>query len=124
MAHELAHAELYTRVGFRRLEWCIPTWFDEGLAVQFDSRPFHGKHEFERQLEAGWHVPSFEQLRSRAGFFSGTRDQVRFHYAAARYAIAEWLRKKGRAPALKFLETMPCSNEWYEELSKISDSLE
>ena len=39
LAHELAHAELLQRVGYFTMEFCVPAWFDEGLAVQFDERP-------------------------------------------------------------------------------------
>lgn len=38
MAHELTHTELYERLGWWKMKTDIPTWFDEGLAIQFDSR--------------------------------------------------------------------------------------
>ncbi|MDB4975429.1 MAG: hypothetical protein JWN48_3770 [Myxococcaceae bacterium] len=118
VAHELAHAELYGRVGYRVMEWCVPRWLDEGLAVQFDDRPFYSEQELERHIAEGWRMPSLQDLGSRAGFFAGTRAQVRFHYAAARHAVGEWLRQKGRAQAITLLETLSCSDRWYEELAR------
>ena len=37
LSHELAHAEFVNRIGYRHKD-AIPSWFDEGLAVQFDYR--------------------------------------------------------------------------------------
>ena len=37
LAHELAHAEFFKRLGYRNRNQ-VPNWFDEGLAVQVDDR--------------------------------------------------------------------------------------
>jgi hypothetical protein len=88
LAHELAHAELLARIGYPRLDWCVPTWFDEGLAAQFDARPIHGAAALQRRLAEGWRAPPLEQLATRAGFFRGSRERVRFHYAVAKAQLA------------------------------------
>jgi len=38
LSHEMCHTELYHRLGWWRKEMRIPTWFDEGLAMQLDYR--------------------------------------------------------------------------------------
>jgi len=38
VAHEMAHAELFLRVGWLARWLQIPTWFDEGVAMQVDYR--------------------------------------------------------------------------------------
>ncbi|MEY4513412.1 MAG: hypothetical protein RLZZ450_5534 [Pseudomonadota bacterium] len=124
VAHELAHAELFARTGYKNIEWCVPTWFDEGLAVHFDERPFYSTGEFTRQVEAGRRMPPFDELSSHAQFFAGTREQVRFHYAGARYAIGKWLQKKGKTAATRVLETIECGEPWRAELARISADLE
>ena len=37
-AHELVHAEIVHRVGYLKRQLHIPTWFDEGVAMQVDYR--------------------------------------------------------------------------------------
>ena len=37
-AHELVHAEIVSRIGYIKRQFEIPTWFDEGAAMQVDFR--------------------------------------------------------------------------------------
>jgi hypothetical protein len=116
VAHELAHAELLTRVGYVRIEWCLPTWFDEGLATHFDERPFYTERAFTQRRQAGMRVPPLPQLASRAAFFAGTREQVRQHYALSRLTIDGWLAHKGAEAARHFVDTLRCDAALEREL--------
>jgi hypothetical protein len=61
MSHELAHAELANRIGHgNRGE--IPSWFDEGLAVQFDRRV----PELDLKIVNAEERPEFDLSRSDA----------------------------------------------------------
>lgn len=111
IAHELAHAELYARIGYRKVVWCVPIWLDEGLAMQFDERPTHGNALFERRVAQGWPVPALAELATHDRFFAGPRSVVRFHYAAARSAVAAWLQAKGPAQAVRSLEQLDCNRQ-------------
>lgn len=108
LAHELAHAELLARLGYFKLQWCIPTWFDEGLAVQFDERPIHGEEAFARRLRSGWRLPPLSELERRSQFFSSDRDITRFHYAGAKRAVAAWLQSLGSTSPLQAIEALGC----------------
>ena len=123
MAHELAHAELYARIGYRKLVWCVPTWLDEGLAVQFDLRPTHAESAFQQRVHEGWPVPPLSQLTTHAGFFAGPRSVVRFHYATARKAVGAWLRTRGHVEAVRQIEKLDCSREAAAEIERIAQSL-
>jgi len=123
IAHELAHAELVARVGYRATNFCMPTWFDEGLAVQFDHRPPFTESIYFDRLRSGWRVPSLPGLATKAGFFAGTRDEVRFHYAAARVAVGRWLRAMSVAEARQTLETIDCGEAWEERFRHIASLL-
>jgi hypothetical protein len=119
MAHELAHAELMARRGYRATVWCVPTWFDEGLATQFDARSYYTDAAYGQRVAEGWRLPAFDELATEAGFFQGDRDHIRFHYAGARMAVAEWLRKHAdEGPAL--IERIACGDAWQAELKAIA----
>jgi hypothetical protein len=116
LAHELAHAELLERVGYFAIEWCIPTWFDEGLAVQFDHRPFYSEDALALRLQQGWRLPPVHQLARRAQFFTGGRDRVRFHYASARVAVADWLHAPRATSVVHAIESLGCSRSERDSL--------
>lgn len=120
LSHELAHAELLERVGFRALQLCVPTWFDEGLAVQFDERPPFSEQAYLERLRSGWPAPALEQLDTEARFFSGSRDEVRFRYAAARVAVGRWLRSLDPAAARSGIESISCSEAWRARFRQIA----
>ena len=100
LAHEELHAEIHDRVGHWHRLTQIPTWFDEGLAMQVDHR--------ERYL---WPQPSdvvdsgaVKQWTSRSQFFRGNDEELTRHYAMAREEVRLWLQKLGREHLYGFLE--------------------
>ena len=123
IAHELAHAELLARVGFAAITWCVPTWFDEGLAVQFDDRPVLAEAVYAERSRSGWLMPPLAQLDTHAKFFAGTRDEVRFHYAGARVAVGRWLRSMSPTEARSSIASLDCSDGWKARLERIAAGL-
>ena len=87
VAHELVHAEITHRVGYVKRQLSIPTWFDEGAAMQVDYResyPSHGAinlDEFYRVV--GLDTPN--------KFWAGDRDQHIANYRSVKMAFAEIL---------------------------------
>jgi len=57
VAHELVHAEIFSRVGYMKRQLKIPTWFDEGAAMQTDYRP---KYDSSKAIS----LPEFERVVS------------------------------------------------------------
>lgn len=90
VAHELMHAALHERVGAWRRFMEIPTWFDEGLAMQVDTRPKYG-------LPAGEAVLGNEVRRwaSFSSFFAGDEHTLVSPYAQARALVADWVAGVG-----------------------------
>jgi hypothetical protein len=119
MAHELAHAELMARIGYRATLWCVPTWFDEGLAMQFDRRSFYTNEAYERRVAEGWHLPPLDALANEHAFFAGTRDQVRFHYAGSRIAVSAWLHEHASEGA-RSIDAIACGAAWDAELQRMA----
>lgn len=88
-AHELVHAEIVSRLGYFRRQRAIPTWFDEGAAMQVDFRPKYSvnpgsfdKSEIQRVMK----------LNSRAKFWSSNKAQNIKNYQAAKAAVAMFLK--------------------------------
>lgn len=94
LAHELTHAELYERLSgkaFRR----VPTWFNEGIALQNDYREQYGPEAWAEQTDNGKNIVAHEDMDTAAEFYSGTKEDRRFRYLNAKHDVVEWLEKHG-----------------------------
>lgn len=89
VAHELMHAELFERVGPWQRAFSIPTWFDEGLAMQLDHREKYSLPE------PGVPTSSVRTLDSAAEFFVNSDPELTRHYAFAKAEIGKWLARVG-----------------------------
>jgi len=88
VAHELMHAELFARVGAWAYLARIPTWFNEGLAMQVDHR--------ERYLLPKGTDSEFVRNATSAGdFFVGGDEELTRNYAAAKAQVARWVATVG-----------------------------
>lgn len=101
VAHELMHAEIADRIGVRAKFADLPTWFDEGLAMQVDFRP-----EYDL-AEGGDHdTKSVRALRSARAFFAPDSQQLTNNYASAKAEVAAWTARVGDASVYAQLERM------------------
>lgn len=94
LAHELSHAELYEQLSgkaFRR----VPTWFNEGIALQNDYREQYGPEAWAEQTDNGKNIVAHEDMDTAGEFYSGTKEDRRFRYLNAKHDVAEWLEKYG-----------------------------
>lgn len=92
VAHEWAHAEFARRIGIINKVIFIPTWFDEGLAMQVDLRD-----EYNLEAYANYRLQnkyrSVELADISASEFYAAGDLGRYHYAFSRCVVGEWLQK-------------------------------
>ena len=105
LAHELSHAELYERLSgkaFRRL----PTWFNEGIALQNDYREQYGPEAWAEQTDNGKNIVAHEDMDTAAEFYSGTKEDRRFRYLNAKHDIAEWLEKHGLQGFMALIDSL------------------
>lgn len=93
MAHEMMHAEIADRVGFWRRWAQIPVWFDEGIAMQVDTRDAFDRPRDRAAAARG----SIRKKDTAARFFVASPDQLTEHYALAKHEAARWLDRVGRA---------------------------
>ncbi len=103
MAHEYSHAELAARAGARYA--LIPTWFDEGLAMQVDFRRAYTQRALKRYLSRkGVKKPRLDDLASSFRFYK--RGDARLHYAFANCVVKNWLRSQGNKQPLGLINDM------------------
>ena len=105
LAHELTHAELYERLSgkaFRR----VPTWFNEGIALQNDYREQYGPEAWAEQTDNGKNIVAHEDMDTAAEFYSGTKEDRRFRYLNAKHDIAEWLEKHGLQGFMALIDSL------------------
>ena len=89
MAHEWAHAEFVHRVGIIHRELNVPTWLDEGLAMQVDLRTGYNLDAMVELLSnPDLLQPDVNKLSSLASF-SKPGAQGRLHYAFSRCVVGQ-----------------------------------
>ncbi|MCC5945096.1 MAG: hypothetical protein JJT94_09175 [Bernardetiaceae bacterium] len=117
IAHELCHAELAARLGWWLRYRKLPTWFDEGLAMQLDGRFPSWKHEWGFYTLEGRLEPPRDYLKENHIFFSG---DVNLHYIIARKWVDDWFKVVGQAGLLLFIEKLKTHSfeVAYEEVLK------
>ena len=109
IAHELSHTELAARVGWwNRAE--IPSWFDEGLAVQLDDR--YPEIEMPNQSESSGDLRELEQL--------GVIEHNDYlAYAKSKQEVRRWLDQAGQEGLRLLLTEMRDGDDFDESYSSI-----
>lgn len=93
ISHELCHAELMERIGWWKRERLIPTWFDEGLAMQLDYREQYSEERYIELLHQQVTFPELAQIATPATFGDGTEEETKQHYILAKHEVARWLEQ-------------------------------
>ena len=99
LAHELVHAEVVDRLGFRR-RMTLPVWFDEGLAMQVDHRS-----TFDPPMDA-WDSSFVRELDTAPEFFQFEGGKHVPNYAAAKREVSLWLGTDGARSLYPRLQRM------------------
>ena len=105
LAHELTHAEMFERLSgkaFRR----VPTWFNEGIALQNDCREQYGPEAWAEQTDNGKKIVAHEDMDTAAEFYSGTKEDRRFRYLNAKHDVAQWLEKHGLQGFMALIDSL------------------
>jgi hypothetical protein len=90
IAHELSHAEFYSRIGFIAQKFRVPAWFDEGLAMQVDYRADFSLDSLRRQSNDFRDLPDIKSLKSGQAFMDGSDDEVLLRFMTAKYIVGQW----------------------------------
>ncbi|HQC80249.1 MAG TPA: hypothetical protein PLS67_06970 [Accumulibacter sp.] len=90
VAHELMHAELYHRVGPLKYFLEVPTWFDEGVAMQVD---FRSRYVLSANDAAD--AQRVRELTTASKFFVADDDALTLNYSFAKHEVSKWLSVVG-----------------------------
>lgn len=94
IAHELAHAELYERIGFWKQTFAIPYWFNEGLAMQLDHRSNYSEDSLQVKSNHIQQLPNVQLMKKQEQFFAGTVEEIQLNYMVAKHEVKNWLTKE------------------------------
>ncbi len=119
IAHELSHCILYNNIGFYNLNFKIPTWFNEGLAMQIDDRDYYSIDSLMAKKDAGIKLPDVKIFESNEQFLSGNHAEVMLNYATAKYTVSEWLKTHSLSLFIKKLNDGDGFDEAYKESFKL-----
>jgi hypothetical protein len=112
VAHELVHAEIAERLGYFKRMRKMPTWFDEGAALQVDFRP--------RYTEISSIEPSerkrITSLNSPSDFWSKDKNQNIRNYQSAKVAVAEIFREHPSSKLFDLLRKLKSGTKFSELL--------
>ncbi len=118
LAHEALHAEIHHRVGHWYRLTQMPTWFDEGLAMQVDFRERYQWSSRFGAVDSG----AAKQWTSRSQFFSGDDEELTRHYAMAKEAVRLWAQRLAREDVYGFLERVRQGDGFAEAYDRFSSS--
>ena len=105
LAHEITHAELRSRLS-AKAQKAIPTWFDEGLALQNDYRERYSEAQWIVQTDNGKNAVALEDMDTPAEFYAGEAEDRRFRYLNAKHEIDKWMTVHGQHGLLELLEKL------------------
>ena len=103
LAHEITHAELRARLSVKAQKR-IPTWFDEGIALQNDYRERYSEELWIAQTDNGKNTVALEEMDTPSEFYAGEAEDRRFRYLNAKHELSGWMAVHGQQGLLKLLE--------------------
>jgi hypothetical protein len=101
IAHEITHTILYNHLGWYKAITKIPTWFEEGLAMQVDDREKYSIDSLQTKINKGFVLPKLSTIAKGAQFYIGDDAAITLHYVTAKYIIHEWLQTHSLSAFLK-----------------------
>ena len=90
IAHELMHAQLREILGYWVYQTKIPTWFDEGIAMQVD---FREQYNVDYQSFSQQELNRVKTLDKPSKFWTSSKEQDIKNYRTAKATVQEMLSK-------------------------------
>ena len=112
LAHEITHAEMRTRLT-SKAQAKIPTWFDEGLALQNDYRERYSEEQWTAQTDNGKNIVAPEDMDTPSEFYAGDAEDRRFRYLNAKHELDGWMAAHGQQGLLELIEKLNNGEEFY-----------
>jgi len=116
LSHELAHAELHTRI--YKNKWIvtsiIPIWFDEGIAMQNDYRDKYNEDVWEEVTDNGEDIRNITSLNTNE-FFNSDKEVRIENFVLAKHELCSWINEHGHDKLIHLLEDVNTGGK-FEEL--------
>lgn len=106
ISHELCHAELLAQVGWFARDKEIPTWFDEGLAMQLDYRSRYAEKNLKRFGAELLEKNDVQKLKKPNDFWGKNKEETRIRYILAKRTVNQWLGNKPQARLKQFCKKL------------------
>ena len=116
ISHELVHSGIFEQVGYWVRSVHIPVWFDEGIAMQVDSRK-----KYDLLVEKDNSI-ALDSLRYSWQFFNGDDVELTNHYAVSKAEVKRWLSKAGDGSVQSLLKKVKSGADFDETYRKIRDN--
>lgn len=117
LAHEITHAELHSRLPEKALR-SIPSWFDEGLAVQNDYREQYSEESWAEQTDNGKNATALEDMDTPAEFYAGEAEDRRFRYMCAKHEVSTWMAEHGQQGLQELLDKLKNGEDFHAAYGK------
>lgn len=109
-SHEYAHAELAQRTSILLRTYRIPTWFDEGLAMQLDHRLDYSRTALLGYISNDNQPLELSEISTPSTFYTAS-NRGKAHYAFSKCIIGEWSRHNEHSRMLKLIREV----NWFDE---------
>ncbi|WP_455207443.1 hypothetical protein [Kaarinaea lacus] len=110
IAHELMHAQLREVVGYWIYQTRIPTWFDEGVAMQVDYRE---RYEIDFLSFPQNEIERVRKLTSPSTFWTGSKEEDINNYLAAKAAVHQVLAENSEVSLFSMLSKVRHGHGFY-----------
>ena len=115
LSHEICHTQLYAHLGWWKKKWQIPSWFDEGLAMQLDHRKAYSEAAYIDLLDRLDYYPNIKTYTSSKQFYKGTQIDVETNFILARHEVFHWLKQKSIVEICKKIKDGQSFQEVYNQ---------
>ena len=118
IAHEMCHAELGERTGFYAITFKIPVWFNEGLAMQNDNRPYFSEDSLKTKTNGLQNMPVIKNAKTAVQFYGVTQEEVDINFMAAKHEVKNWYTKMKLDQLVKDMHSGKSFDEAYGSLDQ------
>lgn len=119
ISHELCHSFFWSHLGYLD-QRKIPSWFDEGLAMQLDNRSFLQDSILEKS-----YVTNYGKLKSIASpeqFYKGGWPLMKKNYIVARIELKQFLSSCGMEGVRQIIENLNKGDDFISSYQKIKET--
>jgi hypothetical protein len=124
ISHELSHVELLNRLGWWKVTFEIPHWFNEGVALMLDRRFVGNTDPIRRYLDyhdewlyytgGGQMILELHEIATISTFFRGGPRQIMLAYMTSATEVSYWLAAMRADGFDAFLNLMVSGQSFFE----------